>query len=143
MEIEEGKVEIYEIDLGFCLIHVLYMVLTYGYLMGSYRIERKYSGMNKMIVLGAKQILNFPNFFTYYEQDMAKSMILLDYYNNVYEGHYEKWQIMILVEREDEWMKDIITIEELKQRLRINCNYGWSFHNYLYTPSGKECAKIR
>jgi hypothetical protein len=54
MEIEEGKVEIYEIDLGFCLIHVLYMVLTYVYLMGSYRIEKIYSGMNKMIVLGAK-----------------------------------------------------------------------------------------
>jgi hypothetical protein len=29
MEIEEGKVEIDEIDLGFCLIHVLYRVLPY------------------------------------------------------------------------------------------------------------------
>jgi hypothetical protein len=35
--------------------------------------------------------INFPNLFTYYEQDMAKSMLLLDYYNNVYEGHFEKW----------------------------------------------------
>jgi hypothetical protein len=32
-----------------------------------------------------------------------------------------------LVEREDEWMKEIITIEEVKQRLRINCSYGWNF----------------
>jgi hypothetical protein len=43
MEIEEGKVEIDEINLGFCLIHVLYRVLAYGYtnLMGAYRIEKK------------------------------------------------------------------------------------------------------
>jgi len=93
MEIEEEKVEIDEIDLGFCLIHAFYRVLPYGYidLMGFYRIERKHSKVNKMIVLGAKQVLVFPNLFTYYEQDMAKSVILLDYYNNVYEGHYEKW----------------------------------------------------
>ncbi len=69
-----------------------------------------------MIVLGVKQILVFPNLFTYYEQDMAKSVILLDYYNNVYEGHYEKWQIMTLVEREDEWMNEIINVKEVKQR---------------------------
>jgi hypothetical protein len=30
MEIEEGKVEINEIDLGFCLTHVFYMVLPCG-----------------------------------------------------------------------------------------------------------------
>jgi hypothetical protein len=90
---KEGKVEIDEIDLGFCLIDVFYMVLPYGYidLMGAYKIERKHNGMNKMIVLGAKQVLVFKNLFTYYEQDMAKSVLLLNYYNNVYEGHYEKW----------------------------------------------------
>jgi hypothetical protein len=45
MEIEERKVEIDEIDLGFYLIHVLYMVLPCGYidLMGFYRIESKHS----------------------------------------------------------------------------------------------------
>ncbi len=61
MEIKERKMQIDEIDLGFCLIHVIYMVLPYGYidLMGVYRIERKHSGMNKMIVLGAKQVLKF------------------------------------------------------------------------------------
>ncbi len=38
MEIEEGKVEIDEIDLGFYLIHILYRVLPcgYAYLMGAY-----------------------------------------------------------------------------------------------------------
>jgi hypothetical protein len=59
--------------------------------MGAYIIERKHNRVNKMTILGAKQVLVFPNSFTYYEQDMAKSMIFLDYYNNVYEGHYEKW----------------------------------------------------
>jgi hypothetical protein len=41
---------------------------------------------------------------------------------------------MTLVEREDEWRKEIIIVEETKQRLRINCNYGWNFQNYSYTP---------
>jgi hypothetical protein len=36
---------------------------------------------------------------------MAKPVIFLDYYNIVYERHYEKWWIMTFVEREDEWMK--------------------------------------
>jgi hypothetical protein len=59
--------------------------------MGAYRIERKHSRMNKMIILGAKQVLVFPILFTYYEQDMGISMIFLDYYNIVHERHYEKW----------------------------------------------------
>jgi hypothetical protein len=52
MEIEERKVETDEIDLGFCLMHILYMVLPCGYtdLMGAYRIERKHNRVNKMIV---------------------------------------------------------------------------------------------
>jgi hypothetical protein len=41
-------VEIDEIDLGFCFIHVLYRVLSYGYtnLMGVYRIGKKIIRMN-------------------------------------------------------------------------------------------------
>jgi hypothetical protein len=31
---------------------------------------------------------------------------------------------MILVERKNEWMKEIIIVEKAKQRLRINCSYG-------------------
>jgi hypothetical protein len=95
LEIEEGKVEIDEIDLGFCFIHVLYRVLSYGYtnLMGDYRIGRKHSRVNKMTILRVKQVLVFSNLFTYYEQDMAKSMIFLDYYNIMYEGHYENGRV--------------------------------------------------
>jgi hypothetical protein len=41
---------------------------------------------------------------------------------------------MSFVERENEWMKKFVTIEEAKQRLKINCSYGWNFQIYLYTP---------
>jgi hypothetical protein len=41
---------------------------------------------------------------------------------------------MTIVERKDEWMKEIITIEEVKEILKINCNCGWNFQDYLYTP---------
>jgi hypothetical protein len=47
---------------------------------------------------------------------------------------------MTIVEREDEWTKEIITIEEAKQRLKINCNYGWIF-KIIYNT--KECTKIK
>ncbi len=71
MEIKKQKVEIDEIDLGFCFIHVLYKILSCGYtnLMGVYRIG---------IRIGRKH-------------NWAKSMIFMDYYNIMYEGHYEKW----------------------------------------------------
>jgi hypothetical protein len=70
-----------------------YKVLPCGYtnLMGAYRIEKKIVEWIRWTILGVKQVLVFPNLFTYYEQDMEKSVILLDYYNNVYERHYEKW----------------------------------------------------
>jgi hypothetical protein len=40
--------------------------------------------MNKMIILEVKQVLVFPNLSIYYEEYMAKSVVFLDYYNNVY-----------------------------------------------------------
>jgi hypothetical protein len=40
---------------------------------------------------------------------------------------------MILVEKKDDWMKEIIIVKEIKQRLRINYSHGWNFQNYLYT----------
>jgi hypothetical protein len=61
--------------------------------MGVYRIGRKHNKVNKMTILGAKQILIFPNLFTYYEQDMAKLAIVLDDYNTIYERHYEKGRL--------------------------------------------------
>jgi hypothetical protein len=86
MEDEEGKVEIDELYLGFCLIHVFYIILPCGFieLLGVYKVKKKENITNKMIVMGAKHVITFPNLFTYYEQDMAKSIITFDYYNNVY-----------------------------------------------------------
>jgi hypothetical protein len=46
----------------------------------------------------------------------------------------------VLVKRKNEWMKEIITIEEAKQRLRINYSYGWNFQRYLFTP--KNAPKL-
>ncbi len=87
----ERKVEIEEIDFGFCLIHVFYMVLFCGYidLMGAYRIKRKIVELIRWLFWGQNKYL--PNLFTYYEQDLPKLVLLMDYYNNVYQGHYEKW----------------------------------------------------
>jgi hypothetical protein len=31
----------------------------------------------------------YSNFFTYYEQDMEKSKLVINYYNNVYQGWHE------------------------------------------------------
>jgi hypothetical protein len=44
-----------------------------------------------MIVIDVEHVIAFPNLFTYYEQDMAKSVIFFDYYNNVYQRWHEKW----------------------------------------------------
>jgi len=44
-----------------------------------------------MIVISVEHVIVFPNLFTYYEQDTAKSIIFFDYYNNVYQRWHEKW----------------------------------------------------
>ncbi len=54
-----------------------------------------------MIVMGVEHVITFLNLFTYYEQDMAKSIILFDYYNNEYQGWSEKWQIMTTLREEN------------------------------------------
>jgi hypothetical protein len=43
MEDEEGQVEVDELDLGFCLIHVLYIILPCGFtkLLGVYRTGKE------------------------------------------------------------------------------------------------------
>jgi len=83
MENEEGKVEVDELDLGFCLIHVLYIILPCGFtkLSKVYKVDKEENRANKMIVMGVKHVIAFPNLFIYYEQDMAKSIIFFDYYN--------------------------------------------------------------
>ncbi len=43
MEDEKGKVEVDELDLGLCLIHVLYIILPCGFtkLLGVYKVRQK------------------------------------------------------------------------------------------------------
>ncbi len=88
MEDEKWEVEVNELDLGFCLIHVLYIILPCGFteLLGVYKVEQEENKSNKMTIMGAKHVIAFLKIFTYYEQDMVKSIIFLYYYNNVYKG---------------------------------------------------------
>jgi len=68
MEDEEGKVEV-ELDLGFCLIHLLYILLPCKFtkLLGVYTVGREENISNKMIIMGVEHVMTFPNLFTYYE----------------------------------------------------------------------------
>lgn len=58
-------------------------------------------------------------------------IMLFDSYSNVYQRWNECWQIMIVIRRESEWLKEVITTEEGKERLREHNKYGWSFVDYL------------
>jgi hypothetical protein len=91
MEREEERVEVDEIELGFCLLHILFKVSPCGYakVMGAYKVEKRDEKFKKMIALGVKLVITYSNLFIYYEQDMAKFVIFFDYCNNVYQGWYE------------------------------------------------------
>jgi hypothetical protein len=45
---------------------------------------KKDNRMDKMTILGTKQVLVLPHLFIYYEQNMAKFVFLFDYNNNVH-----------------------------------------------------------
>ncbi len=53
-----------------------------------YILEKKSDQVTKLIGLGAEYMVAHPN---NYEQDVAKFVIFLDYYHNVYEGLNESW----------------------------------------------------
>jgi hypothetical protein len=93
MEDKEGKVEIYELYLGFYIIHVLYIILPCEFtkLLRVYKVGKEKNRTNEMIVMGVEHVIVFTNLFAYYEQDMAKSITFFYYYNNVYQGWHEKW----------------------------------------------------
>jgi len=94
MEDEEGKVEVHELNMWFYLIHALYITLPCGFIKNCWeyiKLEKKKNRSNKMIVMGVEHVIIFHNLFAYYEQDMAKSIIFFDYYNNVYQGWHERW----------------------------------------------------
>jgi hypothetical protein len=41
---------------------------------------------------------------------------------------------MFVIRRENEWLKEILTIEEGKERLQQHNGCGWSFVDYLHMP---------
>jgi hypothetical protein len=69
MEDEEGKVEVDELYLGFCVIHIIYIILPCGFieLLGVYKVGKEENRTNKMIVMGDEHVIVFPNLFTFYE----------------------------------------------------------------------------
>ncbi len=85
--------------------------------------------------MGVEHVIIFHNLFAYYEQDMAKSIIFFDYYNNVYQGWHERWQSMTTVKKGNrEGFKKTIIINEGKERFKTHNRYGWNFIDHLYTP---------
>jgi hypothetical protein len=93
MEREEERVELDEINLGFCLLHILFKVSPCGYieLMGAYKVEKRNEKIQKMIILRVELVVTYSNLFIYYEQNMEKFVIFFNYYNNVYQRWYENW----------------------------------------------------
>jgi hypothetical protein len=49
---------------------------------------------------------------------------------------------MIAIKREKEWLKETISVEEGKTRLKQHNNNGWTLVNYLYTLRNKlKCSE--
>jgi hypothetical protein len=67
MEDEKGKVEVDELDLGLCLIHVFYIILPCGFTkkLGVYKVGQEENISNKMTIMGAEHVNDFPNLLTY------------------------------------------------------------------------------
>jgi hypothetical protein len=72
--IEEKIVEVYEVDLEFCYLHILIVVFPCGFkkIYGIYKLRKEGVTHFKMIIEKEKYIIMCSNFFTYYEQDMEK-----------------------------------------------------------------------
>jgi len=74
---EEGKlIEVDKLGLGFCLIHVFYVVLPCRFtnMLGVYIIELKGIIMNKMTIINVEQVVACSNLFTYYEQNIVNNL---------------------------------------------------------------------
>jgi hypothetical protein len=88
---KETFVEVYEINLKFYYLHILLVVFPCGFkdFYGIYGLEKERVSHLKMIVKKKKYIIMYSNYFTYYEQDMAESKLVVNYYNNVYQVWHE------------------------------------------------------
>jgi hypothetical protein len=109
-----------ETNLEFCSIHVPYIILPCGYMdiLSTYKIGKNRSRINKMIVLGIEQIIAYSSLFTYYEQDMAKSMLLFDYYKKIIRDGMNIGRLCLSLKGK-KMVEKIITINEGKERSEI------------------------
>ncbi len=76
----------------------------------------------------------YSNFFTYYEQDMEKSKLIINYYSNVYQGWHGWWWTMSTITPRDEKLKGVIIIYMVKEILHQLNRFGWPIIEYTYTP---------
>jgi hypothetical protein len=74
-------------------LHILIIVFPCGFkdFYGIYRLRKEGVTRLKMIVKKEKYIIMYSDFFNYYEQDMEKSKLVVNYYNIVYQGWHEQW----------------------------------------------------
>jgi hypothetical protein len=81
-------VGVYEVDLKFCYLHILIVIFPCGFkdFYGIYWLRKEEVTRLKMIVKITKFIIMYFNFFNYYEQGMARSKLVVNYYNNFYQG---------------------------------------------------------
>jgi hypothetical protein len=64
---------------------------------------------------------------------MAKSKLIVNYYNNIYQSWHERWWAMFTITQGKGKLKEIITINMVQERLCQLSNFGWSITEYLYT----------
>ncbi len=77
--------------------------------------------------MGAEHVIILPNLFTYHEQNMIKSIIFIDFANNLCQGWFEIFQIMTTVKRgSQEWFKKFIKLRQGKEKLRLQNKYCWN-----------------
>jgi hypothetical protein len=60
MEDEKGKVEVDKLDLGLCLIHILYIILPCGFikLLGVYKVGQEDNRSNNMTIMGVGRLVH-------------------------------------------------------------------------------------
>ncbi len=85
-----------------------------------------------MTIDGVEYVLMYFNFFTCYEQDMAKSKLAMTYYNNFYQGWHEWWWALSVLNQGKEKLKEEIIVQMAQEKL-WQCNiFGWYKIKYLY-----------
>jgi hypothetical protein len=74
-------------------LHILIVVFPCGFkdFYGIYWLRKKGVTHLKMIIEKAEYIIMYSIIFNYYEQGIAKSKLVVNYYNNVIKDWHERW----------------------------------------------------